>query len=251
MTDPPATPPADGARPAGSAGPPACHAPAMASAGDDYLDPDAVLAGFDPDLQGLDPAVLEDRAEPAWLTSDYPGPDQDDDDDAEWLAALAIDAGAGFAERGPLDALGPGGALAGCAGHAIDTGLATLSDDALVGLLRASRRLAAWQNGVELAAVAELDRRRLRDSGRPGWSKVSDTIAAELAAALTLTGRTADTLLCLARDLTRLPAVLRALLEGRIDRARAAVFAAELAALAGPAATMCRRTGSRVGARTT
>ncbi|HEX2322537.1 MAG TPA: HNH endonuclease signature motif containing protein [Streptosporangiaceae bacterium] len=239
MTDPPFTPPPEGGRPAGSASTPACQMPAMASAGDDYLDLNAVLAGFDSDLQGPGPAVLEDRAEPAWLTSDYPGPDEDDDDDdAELLAALALDAGAGFAERGPLDALGPGGALAGCAGHAIDNGLATLSDGALVGLLRASRRLAAWQNGVELAAVAELDRRRLRDSRRPGWSKVSDTIAAELAAALILTGRSADTLLCLARDLTRLPAVLAALLDGRIDRARAAVFAAELAALAGPAAAM-------------
>jgi hypothetical protein len=250
MTDPPATPPPEGSRPPETAPPPSGHQPAAASApgatapapvtsADDHLDLDAVLAGFGPDRQGLDLAGLEDRAEPAWVTGDYPapGPDQDDGD-AALPAALAIDPGAGFAERGPLDALGPGGALAGSAGHALDAGLATLSDDALIGLLRASRRVAAWQNGVELAAVAELDRRRLRESRRPGWSKVSDTISAELAAALVLTGRAADTLLCLARDLTRLPAVLAALLDGRIDRARAAVFAAELAALPGPAATM-------------
>jgi Domain of unknown function (DUF222) len=80
-----------------------------------------------------------------------------------------------------------------------------MSDDAIVGLLQASRR--------------------------PGWSAVSEHVAAELAAALTLTGRSADALLGLARDLARLPAVLRALLAGTIDRARAAVFAAELSAL--------------------
>lgn len=38
-------------------------------------------------------------------------------------------------------------------------------------------------------------------------------------------GRSADALLCLARRLARLPAVLAALSAGRIDRARAAVFA--------------------------
>ena len=51
-----------------------------------------------------------------------------------------------------------------------------------------------------------------------------------------LTGRSADALLALARDLARLPAVLRALLAGQIDRARAMVFAAELAGLSDRAA---------------
>ena len=155
-----------------------------------------------------------------------------DDDDADWPAGL----GAGFAEGGMLDQMGPGGGLAGLSQHALDDGLAALDDDALTGLIRASLRLSAWQSGVELAAVAELDRRRLRQSRRPGWSRVSEHISAELATALVLTGRSADSLLGLARDLSRLPAVLRALLAGRIDRARAAVFAAELAALGdGPA----------------
>ena len=67
-------------------------------------------------------------------------------------------------------------------------------------------------------------------------SRVSEHVAAELAAALVLTGRSADSLLALARDLARLPAVLAALLAGQIDRARAAVFAAELAALGDQAA---------------
>jgi hypothetical protein len=113
----------------------------------------------------------------------------------------------------------------------VEKGLGGLSDDELVGVLRASWRLSAWQAGVELAAVAELDHRRVRAAGRPGSSLVDDHVAAELAAALVLTGRSADALLGLARDLARLPAVRKALLEGRIDRARAVVFAAELAGL--------------------
>jgi len=192
---------------------------------------------LDPDVEGLDLAIPGDRHEPsdAELAGLDPGPGDDHDEPAgPWLAAAAAAAsglGAGFSEGGVLDGLGPGAALAGFSQHALDDGLAALPGDALVGLLRASRRLSAWQSGVELAAVAELDHRRLHESGRPGSSRVSEHVAAELAAALVLTGRTADGLLGLARDLDRLPAVRRALLTGRIDRARAAVFAAELAAL--------------------
>ena len=50
----------------------------------------------------------------------------------------------------------------------------------------------------------------------------------ELAAALVLTGRSADALLGLSRELDRLSMVLASLREGRIDRARAVVFAEEL-----------------------
>ena len=160
-----------------------------------------------------------------------------DDGPGDWVTGVVL-AGPGeaFAHGGPLDAMTPDGTLAGLSGRACHAGLGALSDDALVGLLHASRRLSAWQSGIELAAVAELDHRRLAGSARPGWSKVSEHIAAELAAALVLTGRSADLLLGLARDLARLPAVLRALLAGEIDRARAAVFAAELAALGDRAA---------------
>jgi hypothetical protein len=196
----------------------------------------AVLAGLDPDVAGLDPDALADRGAPseAELYGEYPAGDDGGDDG--FLAALAAGRGEAFAEHGPMEALVPGGALAGFSEYALDGGLGVLSDDALTGLLQVSRRLSAWQNGIELAAVAELDSRRLRESRRPGWSAVSEHIAAELAAALTLTGRSADALLGLARDLARLPAVRRALLAGLIDRARAAVFAAELSALGDRAA---------------
>ena len=144
--------------------------------------------------------------------------------------------GSGFAAGGWLDQLIPGPVLSSFSQDTMEAGLGTLDDDELVGLLRAARRLASWQAAVELRAVGELDARRKRESGRPGWSRISEHISCELAAALTLTGRSADMLLCLSRDLTRLPMVLRALAEGRIDRTRAEIFASELAALGDVAA---------------
>ncbi len=202
----------------------------------DLWDGEAVLAGLDPDTAGLDLDALAGRDEPsdAELCGEYP---PEPDDPGDWIAAVAL-AGPGeaFAGGGPLGQMPPDGTLAGLSGCAFGRGLGVLSDDALVGLLHASRRLSAWQSGIELAAVAELDHRRLTESARPGWSRVSEHVAAELAAALVLTGRSADLLLALARDLARLPAVLRALLAGAIDRARAMVFAAELAALGDRAA---------------
>jgi hypothetical protein len=149
---------------------------------------------------------------------------------------------AGFAAGGPLDLADAGLVLAQFADQATAAGLAGLSDDELVGLLCASRRLASRQAAAELAATAELDARRRRDAAaRPSTpantsSAVGEQVSAELAAALTLTGRAADSLLALARDLARLPQVRAALAAGRIDLAKARVFAAELAALDGPAA---------------
>src|SRR5215831_7053725 len=143
--------------------------------------------------------------------------------------------GPGFADDGLHDAMPPGRVLAALADQVMEDGLGGLSDDELVGVLRASRRLAAWQDGVEVAAVAELDARRARAAGRV-CSAVDAQVGAELAAALVLTGRSADALVGLARDLARLPAVRRGLLAGRVDLARARVFAAEVAGLGDVAA---------------
>jgi hypothetical protein len=145
-----------------------------------------------------------------------------------WAAAHPADLGqAGFESGGPLDVLPPDPVLAFVAAGAYDGGLDGLTDDALVGLLGAARRLSSWQAAVELDVVAELDRRR----AAAGSSRAAEQVSAELAAALTLTGRSADALLCLARDLGRLPAARAGLLSGQIDRAKAGVFAAELAAV--------------------
>ena len=84
--------------------------------------------------------------------------------------------------------------------------------------------------------MSELDARRRREAQRPGWSRISEHVSSELAAALTLTGRSADALLGLTRELARIPMVLVALLAGKIDRAKAEVFARELAGLGDVAA---------------
>ena len=54
------------------------------------------------------------------------------------------DGARGFAAGGPLDQLAPGPALAGFAAQAWDGGLAVLSDDELIGVLSAARRIASW-----------------------------------------------------------------------------------------------------------
>ena len=178
---------------------------------DPWIDVDAWLAKLSPAERE---AVFEGGC------ADYHEPDWD-----------AESADTGFSDGGPLDEMPPGPVLAALSQSAIDSGFLPLSDDELVGLVRASRRLSSWQAAVEVRAISELDSRRLRQSGRPGASWVSEHISSELAAALTLTGRAADSLLGLARDLARLPAVLRALADGRIDRTKAVVFANELAGL--------------------
>jgi hypothetical protein len=137
----------------------------------------------------------------------------------------------GFAAGGPLDSMVPGPVLAGFAAAAFDAGLGKLSDDELVGALLAARRLSSWQAALELTAVSELDARRGRQTARPGSSRAGEHVSEELAAALVLTGRGADKLLGLSRELDRLPTVLRSLREGRIDQARAMVFAEELVLL--------------------
>src|SRR5258708_31342828 len=60
--------------------------------------------------------------------------------------------GGGFAEGGVLDGLGPGPALAGFSQGALDEGLGGLSDDELVGVLRASWRVSGGQAWGQLGA---------------------------------------------------------------------------------------------------
>ena len=129
--------------------------------------------------------------------------------DAEWLACTTeaaggewpteppgpVGIGAGFAEGGLLDGLAPGPVLAGFAGNAWADGLGMLSDDALIGVLRAWRRLASWAAAGEIAAVAELDRRRRAEVAAGADPHLAEHVGDELAASLTLTTRSADALL--------------------------------------------------------
>jgi hypothetical protein len=187
---------------------------------------------------------------PAWVEADWLeyecDLDRDEPPDAElngsWpesLTEASGDAGDpgpsdppfGFGAGGPLDSMVPGPVLASLTADAFGVGLPRLSDDELVGVLLATRRLSSWQAALELTAVSELDARRRRQAARPSSSRAGEHVSAELAAALILTGKAADLLLGLSRELDRLPMVLKSLREGRIDRARAAVFAEELVLL--------------------
>src|SRR6516162_3424395 len=76
--------------------------------------------------------------------------------------------GTGFCAGGLLDGMLPGPDLAWHVGQARQTGLGVLSDDELIGLLGAARRLSSWQAELELAVVAELDVRRAGPDGREG-----------------------------------------------------------------------------------
>jgi hypothetical protein len=185
---------------------------------------EAELLGLWPDLLAGAPDDADDLGQAA-------APDPPEAIGAGFTHDLPSDPPAGFAAGGPLDSLSPGPVLAGFAADAFESGLGKLSDDELVGLLLATRRLSSGQAALELTAVSELDSRRRRQAARPGSSRASEHVSEELAAALVLTGRSADALLGLSRELDRLPMVLASLREGRIDQARAVVFATELALL--------------------
>jgi hypothetical protein len=127
-----------------------------------------------------------------------------------------------------------------------------LSDDELCGVIHASGRLSSWQAELQLAAVAELDSRRAAYAAACGDRRAAEHVGAELAALLTLTGWSADTLLELSRRLERLPQTRALLAAGLIDRARAAVIADELSMLPdAEAAAVEERIAPRAGEMTT
>ena len=139
--------------------------------------------------------------------------------------------GRGFASGGLLDTMEPGPVLAWFVQEAWAKGLTALTDDELIGWLCAARRLSSWTAAMELAAVAELDRRRTAAAEATGDHRGVEHVPDEVAAALTLTGRAAARLMDIAAGAARLPAVQVSLAAGRIDMLRAEVFATELAGL--------------------
>jgi hypothetical protein len=135
--------------------------------------------------------------------------------------------GRGFAAGGPLDSRARSALLAGLADAVTRDGhLPGLTDDELVGVMRAWRRLESWCGAGLLAAVAELARRRPADrtpAVAPGEfpAQVSEFLSDEVAAALTLTSRAADAMCTLGVDLgVRLPVTARALHAGSSTRPR-------------------------------
>ncbi|HXW87717.1 MAG TPA: hypothetical protein VEJ42_05610 [Streptosporangiaceae bacterium] len=183
-------------------------------------------------------------------------PDPDDDPDA-WLAGLPADIAAEVAARPVVTAApweGPAaarGAFAGggwCDGmppgwfpgqllaEATGEGYARLDDDQLAGVLRACQRQISGGYAGLAGVVAEVAERRAAGPARPGWPGLGGHVAGELAAELTLTGRSAGRLLEVAAGLRRLPGVRGALAGGAVDWARACVFVDELSVLGDEAA---------------
>ncbi|HEY2518682.1 MAG TPA: DUF222 domain-containing protein [Streptosporangiaceae bacterium] len=112
-----------------------------------------------------------------------------------------------------------------------DGRLVDLDDDELIGILRAWHRLESWCASGMLTAVAELARRRPAEATAPAApeafpEQLSEFVSDEIAAALTLTARTAETIQDLSLDLaSRLTATAKALHEGVIDPPKARLIA--------------------------
>jgi hypothetical protein len=260
---------------AGAACPPgATQQPCDLPAGDDWLNDDwpaGEIAGWD------------------WEPTDDGDPDISPDDYQAWLAGLPADvradylagpwtgagetipagflhhlaggpSGAGFAAGGVLDTLAPGPWLADALATATATadgtataatgGHAGLGESELIGVLCGWRRIASWAAAGEAAAVVTLARRRAAADTGPGSSRQAEHVTDEIAAALTLTSRSAGRLLAVASGLARTPDVLAALKQGGIDWPKACVFADELAVLddGNLAAGIAGRYLGRVGA---
>jgi hypothetical protein len=217
----------------------------------DQLDLFGSLLGSPVDQPDTTP--YDELIDAGWDPSDPgdPATDPDDDPDA-WLARLPPDiraevearpaatpapwegaegARAALADGGAADAMPPSWLLGKVLTDATLTGFRELTDDELTGVLRGfQRQIAAGYAGLG-RAVSELVERRAVQSRRPGWSGLAEHVADELAAELTLTGRSASRLLDVATGLRRLPEVHDALLNGAIDWARACVFVDELSVL--------------------
>jgi len=108
-----------------------------------------------------------------------------------------------------------------------------LNGNQLVELMRARARQVAHEQAELLADVAELAHTPpcVADSPPERTEHVDEFVGDEVAAALTLTSRSADSLVKLALDLERLPQVLAALHGGRIDVPRARILCEETALL--------------------
>jgi len=202
----------------------------------------------------------DDWVDHGWIPGDYGDPETDFVDDEAWLAGLPADVraeflagawtgdgetvpagflhhlhsgprGVGFAAGGVLDEMTPGPWLGDAITAAIADGNDKLGESELIGVLCAWRRMSSWAAAGETAAVMELVRRRRAQSDEPDTSRLAEHINDELAAALTLTGRSADRLISMSSGLARLSEVHAALESGQIDWAKACLFVSELAAL--------------------
>lgn len=127
---------------------------------------------------------------------------------------------AGLAQGGSLDAMPPDAELAALAFRACDPGvLGSLSDNEVLGLAAAGRRLAARAAWIQQAAVAEFAARRLEPDAKKatplGFTEFApDELAPELMATFTA----AELTMARAREVSRrLPACFARLRDGKIS----------------------------------
>src|SRR5690348_15315190 len=149
------------------------------------------------------------------------------------LTPRHLGAGGGFDAGGVADRVPPGPVLAGLADSKWASGLSRASDDELAGLMIAWRRVASWATAGELAAVAELCRRRDAQVVAGADPHVAEHVSDEVAMALTLTSWAAGRLADRAQGLARLPKTMAALAAGEIDVPKALVILGELSGLDG------------------
>jgi hypothetical protein len=192
--------------------------------------PPAWIAGLS-DLELDELLARATPASPAWrVEAGRPGdPAPGEAWPAGCLPRDGTGGGTGFGDGGVLDVLAAGLVLAGFAEDAHQM-LHEVSDDALIGVLRAWRRVASWAAARELAAVAELARRRPADGTPPAPVggmplNFSAFLPEEVGAALTLTHLSAVRETRLALDLAGpLADTAAALAAGRIDLRKAELF---------------------------
>jgi Domain of unknown function (DUF222) len=156
------------------------------------------------------------------------------------LAALGVDdlAGldiAGFAQGGTADTMPPGPVLTALAEAACAAGtLGDLSDNQVLGLAGAARRLTALGSWLQTAAVAEFAGRRLTGDtrGQVAGQVVAEFASHELAPELVVTDHAAEDLMRHSLEVTRrLPACSAALRAGQVTGFQVKIAAESTACL--------------------
>jgi hypothetical protein len=179
------------------------------------------------------PTALGSLPAGPWLQGDEPDWPSDDEPVAALpgLTPRHLGTSGGFDAGGVADRVPPGPVLAGLAADKWAAGLSHASDDELAGLMIAWRRVASWAAAGELAAVAELGRRREAQVAAGADPHLAEHVSDEVAMALTLTSWAAGKLVDRAQGLARLPKTMAALATGAIDVPKALVILGELSGL--------------------
>ena len=206
---------------------------ALDRASDPAADWDGGLCDATPTALDPWPVVLDPwpATPPSRRGERYPPPQAGPVEALPGLLPRHLGTGGGFDAGGVADRVPPGPALAALAASKWASGLSRANDDEIAGLMIAWRRVASWAAAGELAAVAELCRRREAQVVAGADPHVAEHVSDEVAMALTLTSWAAGRLVDRAQGLVRLPKTMAALAAGEIDVPKALVILGELSGL--------------------